>query len=87
EMYMKYMISQILQPSTCAPDYGYGSTSMKLYSFNDLLNLTSLGKTWALLRIQWWGGWAENEDVGTLTRYLLDELKRYEASHSDALRP
>ncbi|KAJ7128266.1 hypothetical protein C8R46DRAFT_1237037 [Mycena filopes] len=33
----------------------------------------------------WWGGWSSNENVGTLMRYLLDELMAYEEGFSDIM--
>ncbi|KIM61154.1 hypothetical protein SCLCIDRAFT_47923, partial [Scleroderma citrinum Foug A] len=45
------------------------------------------GQWWLLDVIQWWGGWAEGEQHGTLMRYVLDELYYYEHDHSDTLAP
>ncbi|KAF7333246.1 hypothetical protein MSAN_02426700 [Mycena sanguinolenta] len=35
--------------------------------------------------VKWWGGWSSNENVGTLMRYLLDELMAYEEGFSDIM--
>ncbi|KAG5638414.1 hypothetical protein H0H81_000191 [Sphagnurus paluster] len=34
---------------------------------------------------KWWGSWSSNENVGTIMRYLLDELMAYEEDFSDIL--
>ncbi|KDQ28742.1 hypothetical protein PLEOSDRAFT_1102782 [Pleurotus ostreatus PC15] len=40
---------------------------------------------WSLKAVKWWGGWASGENVGTIMRYLLDELTAYEEGFSDIL--
>lgn len=40
---------------------------------------------WSLRAVKWWGGWSSNDNVGTITRYLLDELMAYEESYGDIL--
>ncbi|KAF7797065.1 hypothetical protein EIP86_008257 [Pleurotus ostreatoroseus] len=42
---------------------------------------------WSLIKIRWWGGWAEGESSDTLVKYLIDELHMYENDFSDALSP
>lgn len=40
---------------------------------------------WSLRAVKWWGGWSSNDNVGTITRYLLDELMAYEESYGDIM--
>ncbi|KAF7351924.1 hypothetical protein MVEN_01154200 [Mycena venus] len=42
-------------------------------------------RKWSLKAVKWWGGWSSNENVGTLMRYLLDELMAYEEGFSDIM--
>ncbi|KAK6969226.1 hypothetical protein R3P38DRAFT_3337142 [Favolaschia claudopus] len=42
-------------------------------------------RKWSLKAVKWWGGWSSNENVGTLMRYLLDELMAYEEGYSDIM--
>lgn len=42
---------------------------------------------WSLRAVKWWGGWSSNENVGTVMRYLLDELNAYEESYGDIMMP
>ncbi|KAF8147030.1 hypothetical protein K438DRAFT_1989996 [Mycena galopus ATCC 62051] len=42
-------------------------------------------RKWSLKAVKWWGGWSSNENVGTLMRYLLDELVAYEEGFSDIM--
>ncbi len=35
-------------------------------------------RRWSLKAVKWWGGWSSNDNVGTIMRYLLDELMSYE---------
>ncbi|KAF7334010.1 hypothetical protein MVEN_02306200 [Mycena venus] len=42
-------------------------------------------RKWSLKAVKWWGGWSSNENVGTLMRYLLDELMVYEEGFSDIM--
>ncbi|KAJ7907750.1 hypothetical protein B0H13DRAFT_1879293 [Mycena leptocephala] len=47
-------------------------------------------RKWSLKAVKWWGGWSSNENlinmkVGTLMRYLLDELMVYEEGLSDIM--
>ncbi|KAF9174742.1 hypothetical protein BGX20_009991 [Mortierella sp. AD010] len=42
---------------------------------------------WSLKAVKWWGGWSEGERTGTIMRYLLDELVRYESGFGDMLSP
>jgi hypothetical protein len=58
---------------------------------------------WSLKAVKWWGGWAPTESVrgltssslllltlmkaGTLMRYLLDEVSKYEHGYHDMLMP
>ncbi|KAJ7146653.1 hypothetical protein C8R44DRAFT_864392 [Mycena epipterygia] len=42
-------------------------------------------RKWSLKAVKWWGGWSSNENVGTLMRYLLDELIAYEEGFSDIM--
>ncbi|KAJ7718975.1 hypothetical protein DFH07DRAFT_973107 [Mycena maculata] len=42
-------------------------------------------RKWSLKVVKWWGGWSSNENVGTLMRYLLDELMAYEEGFSDIM--
>ncbi|KAF9157949.1 hypothetical protein DFQ26_008156 [Actinomortierella ambigua] len=42
---------------------------------------------WSLKAVRWWGGWSEKEDVGVITRYLLDEMHHYESGYSDIMSP
>ncbi|EMD30955.1 hypothetical protein CERSUDRAFT_78528 [Gelatoporia subvermispora B] len=42
-------------------------------------------RKWSLRAVKWWGGWSSKEDVGTVMRYLLDELEKYEESYTDIL--
>ncbi|KAF8639178.1 hypothetical protein AX17_001665 [Amanita inopinata Kibby_2008] len=43
-----------------------------------------IGICWSLSKVRWWGGWADNENNDTLTRYLLNSPPE---DHSDALCP
>ncbi|KIK93969.1 hypothetical protein PAXRUDRAFT_143884 [Paxillus rubicundulus Ve08.2h10] len=43
-------------------------------------------KCFMLVKVHWWGGWAENEH-DTMILYLLDELHAYETDHGDTLCP
>ncbi|KAE9390676.1 hypothetical protein BT96DRAFT_945947 [Gymnopus androsaceus JB14] len=40
---------------------------------------------WSLKAVKWWGGWSSSENVGTIMRYLLDELMTYEEGFSDIM--
>ncbi|KAJ8487334.1 hypothetical protein ONZ45_g14383 [Pleurotus djamor] len=40
---------------------------------------------WSLKAVKWWGGWSSSENVGTIMRYLLDELTAYEEGFTDIL--
>ncbi|KAJ8481608.1 hypothetical protein ONZ45_g15254 [Pleurotus djamor] len=40
---------------------------------------------WSLKAVKWWGGWSSNENVGTVMRYLLDELMAYEEGYMDIM--
>ncbi|KAF9064210.1 hypothetical protein BDP27DRAFT_1384789 [Rhodocollybia butyracea] len=42
---------------------------------------------WSLTIVCWWGGWAEDERVDTLMKYLMDSLQSYETGHGNALCP
>ncbi|KAJ3828168.1 hypothetical protein F5880DRAFT_1672711 [Lentinula raphanica] len=42
---------------------------------------------WSLKAVKWWGGWSSNENVGTIMRYLLDELMAYEEGFTDIMMP
>ncbi|KAF9071276.1 hypothetical protein BDP27DRAFT_1382450 [Rhodocollybia butyracea] len=42
---------------------------------------------WSLTIVRWWGGWAEDERVDTLMKYLMDSLQSYETGHGNALCP
>ncbi|KAJ7764215.1 hypothetical protein B0H16DRAFT_1718156 [Mycena metata] len=42
-------------------------------------------RRWSLKVVKWWGGWSSNENVGTLMRYLLQELMAYEEGFSDIM--
>ncbi|KAJ6495828.1 hypothetical protein DFH09DRAFT_1290322 [Mycena vulgaris] len=42
-------------------------------------------RKWSLKAVKWWGGCSSNENVGTLLRYLLDELMAYEEGFSDIM--
>ncbi|KAJ7050595.1 hypothetical protein C8F01DRAFT_1377498 [Mycena amicta] len=42
-------------------------------------------RKWSLKAVKWWGGWSSNDNVGTLMRYLLDELMAYEEGFSDIM--
>ncbi|KAF9067683.1 hypothetical protein BDP27DRAFT_1364735 [Rhodocollybia butyracea] len=42
---------------------------------------------WSLTIVHWWGGWAEDERVDTLMKYLMDSLQSYETGHGNALCP
>ncbi|KAJ7456105.1 hypothetical protein FB451DRAFT_1564714 [Mycena latifolia] len=42
-------------------------------------------RKWSLKAVKWWGGWSSNENIGTLMRYLLDELMAYEEGFSDIM--
>ncbi|KAG6847913.1 hypothetical protein H0H93_004984 [Arthromyces matolae] len=42
-------------------------------------------RKFSLKAVKWWGGWSSNENVGTIMRYLLDELMAYEEDFSDVL--
>ncbi|KAJ7642560.1 hypothetical protein B0H17DRAFT_1216382 [Mycena rosella] len=42
-------------------------------------------RKWSLKAVKWWGGWSFTENVGTLMRYLLDELMAYEEGFSDIM--
>ncbi|KAJ6532615.1 hypothetical protein B0H19DRAFT_1383964 [Mycena capillaripes] len=42
-------------------------------------------RKWSLKAVKWWGDWSSNENVGTLMRYLLDELMAYEEGFSDIM--
>ncbi|KAK4696213.1 hypothetical protein P7C70_g8415, partial [Phenoliferia sp. Uapishka_3] len=42
---------------------------------------------WQLDACQWWGGWAINEGVGTLMRYLLEAQARINHSYGDMTSP
>ncbi|KAJ6486281.1 hypothetical protein DFH09DRAFT_1291609 [Mycena vulgaris] len=44
-------------------------------------------RKWSLKAVKWWGGWSSNENVGTLMRYLLDELMAYEEANVLAAPP
>lgn len=44
-------------------------------------------KPWSLKAVKWWGGWSSNDSVGTVMRYLLDELTAYEDDYGDLLMP
>jgi hypothetical protein len=40
---------------------------------------------WSLKAVKWWGGWSSNDNVGTIMRYLLDELMTYEENFGDIM--
>ncbi|KAI0057704.1 hypothetical protein BV25DRAFT_1919893 [Artomyces pyxidatus] len=40
---------------------------------------------WSMKAVKWWGGWSSSDDVGTVMRYLLDELIAYEEGFSDIM--
>lgn len=40
---------------------------------------------WSLKAVKWWGGWSTNDNVGTIMKYLLDELIAYEESYGDIM--
>ncbi|KAI0037942.1 DNA breaking-rejoining enzyme, partial [Auriscalpium vulgare] len=40
---------------------------------------------WSMKAVKWWGGWSAGDDVGTVMRYLLDELSAYEEGFSDIM--
>ena len=40
---------------------------------------------WSLKAVKWWGGWSSNDNVGTIMRYLLDELMTFEESFGDIM--
>ncbi|KAF9940242.1 hypothetical protein BGZ65_007656 [Modicella reniformis] len=42
---------------------------------------------WSLKAVKWWGGWSEGEGSGTIMRYLLDDITRYESGFGDMLSP
>ncbi|KAJ7645104.1 hypothetical protein DFH06DRAFT_1333400 [Mycena polygramma] len=42
-------------------------------------------RKWSLKAVKWWGGWSSNDNVGTLMRYLLDELMAYEEGFTDIM--
>lgn len=42
---------------------------------------------WSLKAVKWWGGWSSNDSVGTIMRYLLDELTAYEDDYGDIMMP
>ncbi|KAF9060331.1 hypothetical protein BDP27DRAFT_1385591 [Rhodocollybia butyracea] len=42
---------------------------------------------WSLTIVHWWGGWAEDERVDTLMKYLMDSLQSYETGHGNTLCP
>ncbi|KAJ7269030.1 hypothetical protein C8J57DRAFT_1509246 [Mycena rebaudengoi] len=42
-------------------------------------------RKWSLKAVKWWGGWSSSENVGTIMRYLLDELMAYEEGFSDIM--
>ncbi|KAF8825648.1 hypothetical protein HHX47_DHR6000236 [Lentinula edodes] len=44
-------------------------------------------RKWSLKAVKWWGGWSSNENVGTIMRYLLDELMAYEEGFTDIMMP
>ncbi|KAF7982023.1 hypothetical protein HWV62_30272 [Athelia sp. TMB] len=42
-------------------------------------------RKWSLKAVKWWGGWSSSENVGTIMRYLLDELMAYKEGFGDIL--
>ncbi|KAF8174867.1 hypothetical protein BJ912DRAFT_931306 [Pholiota molesta] len=42
---------------------------------------------WSLKAVKWWGGWSSNDSVGTIMRYLLDELTAYKDDYGDIMMP
>src|SRR6266446_1389442 len=40
---------------------------------------------WSLKAVKWWGGWLSNNNIGTIMRYLLDELMTFEESFGDIM--
>jgi len=40
---------------------------------------------WSLKAVKWWGGWSSNDNIGTIMRYLLDELMTFEESFGDIM--
>ncbi|TFK70514.1 hypothetical protein BDN72DRAFT_896416 [Pluteus cervinus] len=42
---------------------------------------------WSLHKSQWWGGWADHENVDMVSKYLLNSVHKLEREYSDALYP
>ncbi|KAJ7832509.1 hypothetical protein B0H13DRAFT_2370907 [Mycena leptocephala] len=52
---------------------------------DEVVDKSNADRKWSLKAVKWWRGWSSNENVGTLMRYLLDELMAYEEGFSDIM--